>query len=336
MLALGVAQGGAPAERRPPVTSLTRPTASVTPPRRPAAVPPACPGGRARGEDSPVNDSTESRPEQPERPDPSETPEILERDGSAEARTEPLRGLPLNAPDPRGGAWTPPHGPPPYSAPQPTRPLGPMDGAGHQGPQAYAPWGEPRPYGPPPTAAPRPGLRLDLARGRRPGPGHRPARRRPRRRGLRPLGLQRLRPRRRRPLRWDHPLRGPAADRQRLGRRGGPGAAAQHRPDRGRVRRPGGRRDRLRLRARQRGPRRHQQPRGRERGRGRRPDRGRRHRRQPLLRRARRAAARSTTSRSSTSRTPRTCGPPRWAPPRRSTSATAWSPSARRSGSAPP
>ena len=31
MLALGVAQGGAPAERRPPVTSLTRPTASVTP-----------------------------------------------------------------------------------------------------------------------------------------------------------------------------------------------------------------------------------------------------------------------------------------------------------------
>ena len=98
-----------------------------------------------------MNDSTESRPEQPERPDPSETPEILERDGSAEARTEPLRGLPLNAPDPRGGAWTPPQGPPPYSAPQPTRPLGPMDGAGPQGPQAYAPWGAPRPYGPPPT-----------------------------------------------------------------------------------------------------------------------------------------------------------------------------------------
>ena len=31
MLALGVAQGGAPVERRPPVTSLTRPTATVTP-----------------------------------------------------------------------------------------------------------------------------------------------------------------------------------------------------------------------------------------------------------------------------------------------------------------
>ena len=47
VLALGVAQGGAPAERRPPVTSLTRPTASATlRAGRPAAVDPACPGGR--------------------------------------------------------------------------------------------------------------------------------------------------------------------------------------------------------------------------------------------------------------------------------------------------
>ena len=67
--------------------------------------------------------------------------------------------------------------------------------------------------------------------------------------------------------------RRPAGGRQRLGRRGGAGAAAQHRPDRGRARRTRGRRHRLRLRPRPRGPRRDQRPRGRLRGRGRRPDR---------------------------------------------------------------
>ena len=68
-----------------------------------------------------------------------------------------------------------------------------------------------------------------------------------------------------------------------------------------RVPRAGGRRDRLRLRARPAGPHHHQQPRRRGRRRGRRADRDRRPGRQPLRRRRSSAAARSTTSPCSTS-----------------------------------
>ena len=183
-------------------------------------------------------------------------------------------------------------------------------------------------------ARPVPPRKLPLwvvARRGRPRAGRRPPRR-PRRR--RPAGRAGLaaRHRRQRPRRRTHPVRGAARRRQRVGAGRGAGAAAQHRADRRRVRRPGGRRHRLRLRARPRGPRRHQQPRRRLGRRGRRPDRRHRprgraprgHRRGPQLGlRPRRAA---------TSRTPRASSPPPWARPRCCASATRSSPSARRWG----
>ena len=84
------------------------------------------------------------------------------------------------------------------------------------------------------------------------------------------------------PRRRRHRLRPAAGPRERLDRGGGAEDAAEHGADHRGVRRQGGRRDRLRVRARPAGSRHHQQPRGRRRRLRRRPDRGRRPGRQPV------------------------------------------------------